>query len=461
VSRTALAPLVLAVALLLATPAEPAAHEIPPDVTVRMLVRPDGDRLRVLLRVPVEALRDVELGRRGPDGWLDPPRATTALWDAARTWLADYVEVLEGGTRVGDPAVTAVRVSLPSDRSFADWYTALSHVTGPPLRDDTRLAPEHAVLDVLLDYPVRSEDSDFALVSGLAHLGIRTTTVLRYWAPDGTDRTVEYTGDPGTVRLDPRWHHAALRFVALGFEHILGGFDHILFLLVLVAPYRRATPLVPVVTAFTVAHSVTLGAAALGLVPTALWFGPLVETLIAASVVWMALENVIGASLHRRWAVAFAFGLVHGFGFSFILGRTLQFAGGHLLTGLLAFNVGVELGQLLVLLLAVPLLGLLAGGIARARPAASRMPARRIASILVSVLLAHSAWHWMVTRGGALLEHDIRWPPVDLFLVADVMRWSTLALAAAGAAWLTGALFRRLARRLPSLLAPAGESRPG
>ena len=176
--------------------------------------------------------------------------------------------------------------------------------------------------------------------------------------PGGAVRAFEYSGDPGLVRLDPRWHQAALRFVALGFEHILDGIDHLLFLTCLVIPFRRVGPLVAIVTSFTVAHSVTLIASAFGLAPGALWFPPLVETLIAMSIVYMAFENIVGVKLRRRWLITFAFGLVHGFGFSFALRETLQFAGSHLLTSLVSFNIGVELGQLLVLVLLVPALSL-------------------------------------------------------------------------------------------------------
>ncbi|HIG16397.1 MAG TPA: hypothetical protein EYQ31_03375, partial [Candidatus Handelsmanbacteria bacterium] len=77
---------------------------------------------------------------------------------------------------------------------------------------------------------------------------------------------------------------------------ILDGLDHLLFLLCLVVPFRRFRALVPIVTGFTVAHSVTLIASAYGLAPNALWFPPLVETLIALSIVYMAFENIIGAS---------------------------------------------------------------------------------------------------------------------------------------------------------------------
>src|SRR6185436_1859036 len=158
-----------------------------------------------------------------------------------------------------------------------------------------------------------------------------------------------FYGDPGLVHLDPSWRQASWQFVKLGFSHILDGTDHLLFLGCLVIPFRRFRALVAIVTAFTVAHSITLIAAAYNYAPDALWFPPLIETLIAASIVYMALENIVSAKLNRRWIFGFSFGLQH----------TLQFAGSHLLTSLLSFNVGVELGQLAVLVVLVPALSLL------------------------------------------------------------------------------------------------------
>ena len=145
-----------------------------------------------------------------------------------------------------------------------------------------------------------------------------------------------------------------------------------------------------VVTAFTVAHSITLIASAYGLVPDRLWFPPLIETLIAASIVYMALENIVGASTNRRrWMVAFGFGLVHGFGFSFALRENLQFAGSHLLTSLLAFNFGVELGQLAVL----------AAATSRYSNLFFRFVVdERMGTIILSALVAHTGWHWMIER---------------------------------------------------------------
>ena len=264
---------------------------------------------------------------------------------AASLWIADPIEILEGEERLPAPRIVALRVSLPSDRSFSSYEQALAHLAGPPLPEDTELPWNQALLDVHLDYEIDSAQSLFSIRPGLGRLGLRVVTALRFLPPSGAVRAFELRGDPGLVRLDPRWHQAALRFVALGFLHILDGTDHLLFLLCLVIPFRRLRGLILVVTAFTVAHSITLLASAFELAPQAPWFPPLVETLIAASIVYMALENIVAPHLRQRWMIAFGFGLVHGFGFSFALRETLQFAGSHLVTSLLAFNLGVEIGQ--------------------------------------------------------------------------------------------------------------------
>ena len=129
-------------------------------------------------------------------------------------------------------------------------------------------------------------------------LGLQTTTVVRFLHADGVERVFQFSADPGVVRLDPRWHHAFFRFVVYGFEHILDGIDHLLFVICLLIPFRKIRPLVVIITSFTVAHSITLISSAFGLVPNFLWFPPLIETLIAASIVYMAFENIV------RFAVA-------------------------------------------------------------------------------------------------------------------------------------------------------------
>ena len=413
----------LVAALLVAWPSGPAAHEIPSDVTVQAFVKPEGRRLRMLVRVPLEAMRDVEFPTYGI-GYLDIARADARLREAATLWIVDYVELYEGNTRLEPRGITAVRVSLPSDRSFDTFEGALAHVTtGPRLPDDTDLYWNQALLDVLIEYPIESDQAEFSIRPGFEWLGLRVNTALRFLPPGGAVRAFEYSDNPGLVRLDPRWHQAAWRFVELGFGHILDGIDHLLFLACLVIPFRRIRPLIVVVTSFTIAHSVTLLASAFNLAPNALWFPPLVETLIAMSIVYMAFENIVGPNFERRWLITFAFGLVHGFGFSFALRQTLQFAGSHMLTSLLSFNVGVELGQIFVLVLLIPVLELLFRYVV----------AERMGTILLSALVAHNGWHWMSERGVELSQFQFQWPVLDVTLLVTVMRWSMLLLIVGGA----------------------------
>jgi HupE/UreJ protein len=423
----------LTAALLLGGAARLSAHDIPARVTVLAFLKPEGHTLRVIVRVPLEAMRDLEFPLRGP-GYLDFARVGPLLPDAARLWIAGSLGLAEDSRPLGEPRVTAARISLPSDRSFESYAQALDHVRGAGLPIETRLVWRQALLDVVLEYSIGSDRSSFSLRPALGRLGLRTTTVLRFLPPGRSERAYQFVGDPGLVRLDPRWHQAALRFVALGFRHILDGMDHLLFVLCLVIPLRKWRPLLAVITAFTLAHSVTLIASTLGLAPQALWFPPLIELLIALSIVYMAFENIVGPKLERRWLLAFGFGLVHGFGFSFFLRDALQFAGAHLATSLLSFNLGVELGQLCVLALAIPLLSWLF----------RRVVAERMGTILLSALVAHSAWHWMADRAGTLRQYRFEWPALDLALLAGVVRAVMLLVIVGGAGWVMLGLVRRL-----------------
>jgi hydrogenase/urease accessory protein HupE len=142
-------------------------------------------------------------------------------------------------------------------------------------------------------------------------------------------------------------------FLLLGVHHILSGWDHLLFLLALMLRGGSLLALLKIVTAFTLAHSVTLGMAVLGLVTVP---ERLVESVIAASIAYVALENLLlrGAP-SRRWLVSFGFGLVHGFGFAAAL-DPLELPRAGLAMALLTFNLGVEVGQAAVILVALPVL---------------------------------------------------------------------------------------------------------
>jgi hypothetical protein len=428
--RSRVLTVIVVLVTLVAWAGHPAAHDLPADVVVHAFVKPEGQRLRVLLRVPLEAMRDVDYPTRRPEGLLDLARIESALADATNLWLVPALDIREDDATLPRPHLAAARISLPSDRSFESYDQALAQVTGTPLDEHARIYWNQSLLDVLLEYPIRSDRSAFAIDPALARLGVRVATSVRFLPPGGAIRAFEWVGNPGLVRLDPRWHQAAWRFVQLGFRHILGGADHLLFLVCLAIPIRRLRTLVPIVTAFAVAHSITLIASAFGLAPRALWFPPLVETLIAVSIVWMALENMIASTFAHRWAVAFGFGLVHGFGFGFALRETLQFAGTHLVASLLAFNVGVELGQLLVLLVMLPPLSWLF----------RRAATERVGIIVLSAVVAHVAWHWMVDRGTQLAQFSIEWPRLDAALAAATAGWLVIVVVAVGALRLLQAL---------------------
>src|SRR3977135_2076198 len=152
----------------------------------------------------------------------------------------------------------------------------------------------------------------------------------------------------------------------------------------------------------------------------------------------MALENIVVLHPGRRWIITFLFGLVHGFGFSFGLQRTLQFAGSYLLTSLLSFNIGVELGQLLVLALLVPLLNILFRYVV----------AERLGTIILSVIVGHTAWPWIIRLFAVLRQFP--WPTVTAAGLASLLGWLIVIVAIAAAAWLVFVMMGR-----------AGEPAPG
>ncbi len=183
----------------------------------------------------------------------------------------------------------------------------------------------------------------------------------------------------------------AARYLASGAEHIFLGYDHVAFLLALLLWARNIWAVVKVVTAFTLSHSITLSLAALDLVSLP---GGLVEPLIAASVVAVALENFFDRRIERRWRVAFFLGLIHGFGFAGAL-RDVGLPPDALLIALSFFNIGVEIGQVAIVAIVVPLFL----GIDHLSTHASSAPARRPALVYgVSAAIAGLGGYWFIER---------------------------------------------------------------
>lgn len=186
------------------------------------------------------------------------------------------------------------------------------------------------------------------LIEGTA-AGI-TDIIVRVVRLDGSTQVERLPmGKPSfTITAPAGGGEIAVSYLVLGFEHILGGVDHLLFVLALLLIVRSARRLVATVTAFTAAHSITLGAASMGWVNVP---SPPVEALIALSIVFVAVEVVhlragrAGLTARAPWIVAFSFGLLHGLGFAGALSE-VGLPQTDIFTALLMFNVGVELGQL-------------------------------------------------------------------------------------------------------------------
>nr|WP_254438097.1 HupE/UreJ family protein [Ruegeria arenilitoris] len=178
----------------------------------------------------------------------------------------------------------------------------------------------------------------------------RTDVLLRLQMQSGATDTIRLTPDQPGHRIPEQAGGWGIfgSYLALGFEHILEGWDHLLFVFALLVLIRDFWRLVGAITAFTVAHSITLALAALGHLSAP---GPPVEAIIALSIVFLAVEALksnagdIRLSERYPWLIAFAFGLLHGLGFAGAL-REIGLPEQDIATALLAFNLGVEAGQL-------------------------------------------------------------------------------------------------------------------
>jgi hypothetical protein len=405
------------------------AHEFKLESVMTGFVKIEPREAHLVVRVPLHVVTGVKFPLSGAEIALD--KADPAIQQALDL-IGRQIALFEEGQRLA-PATAAGRLSLPSDRSFDSYQAAVSHVAR---RQDagTGIYADQGYVDAHFTYAIASPGSPFALRTAMApDLKDYLKLAIRYLPLGEAGRAMVITSRSGTVPLNPAWYQAASGFVVLGIEHILSGIDHLLFLLCLVIPLIGLRQIFAVVTAFTVAHSFTLLGAAYGLGPEGAWFPPFVETAIAASIVYMALENIVGADLRRRWILTGLFGLIHGFGFSYGLRENLQFAGRHLVVSLLSFNVGIELGQIAVLVVLLPALAFLRRHVRQ----------ERIAVILLSALVAHTGWHWMSERGDVLWK--VEWPELNAEALTTLAKWVAGLLLAAG-------IVAFLSRRAPAIL---------
>ena len=281
-----------------------------------------GQTVRYSLSIPDAASRSFAAPPSDPSAGND---FHDALARAVREHVrlsGDARACAAGPAQVAPPSANSVSLTVTIDFACPPAMRVLT------IRDDS--------FDVL--------GSDLHILARIEHDG---ATEQYAFATESREARITLDATPAPAR-------GVGSFFALGIEHILTGYDHLLFLLALMLGGGTAWSLVKIVTAFTLAHSVTLTAAALDLIVLP---SRLVETAIAVSIVYVALENIFlrkrGSS--KRWLVAFVFGLVHGFGFSAVL-KELGLPKDGLAWSLLLFNLGVEAGQALVIVAAIPVL---------------------------------------------------------------------------------------------------------
>jgi hypothetical protein len=415
------------------------AHDLPLDRMMNAFVTIEPRQLDFVVRVPLDLLRGVPFPLAGDHYKVDASRSAV---ETALKGLGSALQLWEDNARLA-PSSAAGQLAPLADRSFEDYDRAVARVA-EPLAPDTVIAFEQGYLDAHFVYPISSPKSVFSIQTTIgAELGDYIKLTIRFIPLGEPSRAMMITGASGRVALDPAWYQASIGFVKLGIGHILSGIDHLLFLLCLIIPFRRITALIPIITAFTLGHSVTLIGTAYNLAPIGAWFPPFIEAAIAASIFYMAIENIIGANVNQRWIITGLFGLVHGFGFADVLKEQLQFAGSNLLVSLLSFNIGIEIGQLAVLCVFVPALALLLRG---------RM-AGPMGIIVLSAIIANVAWQWMMQRGEALWQTPL--PQLTTPALLTLARWIiALSLAVAAAKLLT----KYIERRWPGFGRPA-ESR--
>lgn len=244
---------------------------------------------------------------------------------------------------------------------------------GPPLRitrDKDELFDEH-VLTLGMTYVFPQQvlalelSSSLPDILGPSHVHLASVTLngrVQEQILDSGHRSAFFTQTSGT------WPQTMGRFIWLGIQHIATGYDHLSFLLGLLIATASLRSLVKIVTSFTVAHSVTLGLATFDIVVLPSRF---TESMIAASIVYVAVENLLRKRSVERWKLTFLFGLVHGFGFSNVL-REMQLPRANLALTLFSFNLGVEIGQIVFVALLFPLIDeLIQSGWTKLRPAIS------------------------------------------------------------------------------------------
>ncbi len=372
----------------------------------------------MLVRVPLVLLSNLSLPKRGP-GYLDLTNIDPKLKQAAAA-IGRLIELRADGTVLA-PATREVRLSLLSDRSFVSYSSALAHLQAPPLPVGTDLFWNQGFFDTRFELPLRSPSPNLGIRINVApEIGQRIKLRFEYLARGATARALEIPGDSGWIPLNPRWYEAAWLFVKAGFVDVFT-FDRFVFLLCLIAPFRRFRGLLTVVMVFTTLQALTLTAAAEGALADVNigWLPALSGTVLGAAGLLLAVGNLASPSLRRRWFIAAVVGAFGGLGLGRLLADAWQFAGPHTLVAVVSFNVGVLLGEVASVAIAFFALRLFFAYVL----------GPLLGVIVLSALLGHANWHWMIDGSIDLARQLAPVPAADL--------WSTIVVLAP---WLVPAM---------------------
>jgi hypothetical protein len=266
------------------------------------------------------------------------------------------------------------------------------------LPESTDLFWNQGFFDTELEYPLRSSDAHLSVRMNVApELGRRLKLRLEYLPVNGPARSYVFPGGSGWIALDPRWYEAAWLFAKQGFTAALS-FERFVFLLCLIAPFRQFRSVLALVLAFIALQAFTLTAAAVVDIRGIRWLTSLYDAGLAAAILLLAIGNLAAPSVRVRWAISAALGALGGFGLGRLLDDAWQFTGTHPVVSAVSFNSGVAAGEVVSLALAFALMRLVF----------ARLLPESLAIVVVSAVLGHLGWHWMIDRFhpfGHELEH--------------------------------------------------------
>lgn len=362
----------------------PASAHFLLNLNVRILhVEHLADGLKVYLRTPMPYLVADRVGPVGADGLPEPaPYTTNRMEEGKLVHYVDHGQLRRHSIGLGvlaaegfrfdadgkalQASVEQVRVhpigKQPEFATMDEAKAAFATGSGYPETTDPLYVGD-TVVDIILRYQAGAPIYEYAVSSTLKPdlPGQEdTANLILDYGPGGTQvfRARGLLAEP--VAISRSVLSAVVTFNKEGVRHILGGLDHVLFVLCLVLGATQIRNLVWRVTGFTIGHTVTLTAGFFGFVPSGGWFVPTVETGIALSIIYAAAIAVLprpeqNGSERNLFAVTCAIGLLHGLGFSFVLHKILQINSPDIWQSLLAFNVGVEIGQLSIIVVAWPM----------------------------------------------------------------------------------------------------------